>query len=84
MANGKSPDEDAFTVEFYKCCFDFLGQDLLNSFNAAYDNGGLSVSQRRGVITLIPEENADLRELSKFMASKAIATRIKKFLPKSF
>ena len=94
-ANEKSPDEDAFTVEFYKCCFDFLGQDLLNSFNAAYDNGALSVSQRRGVITLIPNENTDLRGLSYWrpttlfnvdykIASKAIATRIKKFLPKLF
>ena len=95
MANGKSPGEDAFTVEFYKCFFDFLAQDLLNSFNVAYDNDVLSVSQHRGVITLIPNENTDLRELSNWrpttllnvdykIASKAIATRIKKFLPKLF
>ena len=87
MANGKSPGEDGFIVEFYKCFFDFLGQDMLNSFNVAYDNGDLSVSQRRGVITLIPKENTDLRELSNWrpitlltvdykIASKAIATRI--------
>ena len=37
MANGKSPGEDASTVEFYKCFFDSLGQDLLNSFNATYE-----------------------------------------------
>ena len=92
MGTGKSPGEDGFTVEFYRCFFDILGNDLLNSLNAAYQNGEMSISQRRGVITLIPKENSDPRELSNWrpitllnvdykIASKAIATRVEKFLP---
>ena len=64
----------------------------MNSLNAAYENGEMSISQRRGVITLIPKENSDARELSNWrpitllnvdykIASKAIASRIEKFLP---
>ena len=69
--------------------FDILGNDLLNSLSAAYENGEMSISQRRGVITLIPKENSDPRELSNWrpitllnvdykIASKAIASRIEK------
>ena len=52
----------------------------------------MSVSQRRGVITLIPKDDANLVELSNWrpitllnvdykIASKAIASRIKNVLP---
>ena len=58
--NGKSPDEDGFTVEFYKHFFDRVGVDLLASLNGAYEFGRLSVSQRRGIITLLPKHDAEL------------------------
>ena len=61
MGIGRSPGEDGFTVEFYKCFFEIVGKDLLNSYNAAYENGEMSISQRRGIITLVPKENSDLR-----------------------
>ena len=48
----KSPGEDAFTTEFYIKFFDILGEDLVRSLNHAYEKGELSISQRRGVITL--------------------------------
>ena len=89
---GKSPGEDGFTVEFYQFFFELLGQELLDSINASYDDNELSISQRRGVITLIPKEDANLKDLSNWrritllnvdykIASKAIATRIEKVLP---
>ena len=89
---GKSPGEDGFTVEFYQFFFELLGQEFLDSINASYDNNELSISQRRGVITLIPKEDANLKDLSNWrpitllnvdykIASKAIATRIEKVLP---
>ena len=53
---GKSPGEDGFTVEFYLTFFDLIGEDLVNSLNSACQNGELSISQRRGVISLIPKE----------------------------
>ena len=55
---GKSPGDDGltagFTWEFYNCFLDILGQDLADSFNALCNAGEMSISQRRGVITLIP------------------------------
>ena len=82
----------SFTVEFYQFFFELLGQELLDSINTSYDDHELSISQRRGVITLIPKEDANLKDLSNWrpitllnvdykIASKAIATTIEKVLP---
>ena len=92
FSNGKSPGEDSFTAEFYVQFFGLLAPDLLKSLNAAYFHGEMSVSQRRGVITLIPKEDSNLLELTNWrpitllnvdykIASKAIASRIKTVLP---
>ena len=89
---GRSPGEDSFTVEFYQLFFELLGQEFLDSINASYDENELTISQRRGVITLIPKEDANLKDLSSWrpitllnvdykIASKAITTRIEKVLP---
>ena len=89
----KSPGEDGFTVEYYKCIFDSVGSYLLDSLNAAYEVGKLSISQRRGVITLIPNVDSDLLDLQNWrsitllntdykIASKALARRIETVLPK--
>ena len=64
FSNGKSPEEDGFTVEFYVQFFELLAPDLLASLNAAYLHGEMSISQRRGVITLIPKDDSNLLELS--------------------
>ena len=90
--NGKSPGVDGLTVEFYKHFFDLIGLDLLASLNRAYELGRLSISQRRGIITLLPKEDADLMLLQNWrpitllnvdykIASKAIAMRIEPMLP---
>ena len=91
--NGKSPSEDGFTVEFYKYFFDLVGADLLASLNRAYELERLSVSQRRGIITLLPKDDAELLLLQNGrpitllnvdfkIASKAIARRIEPMLKK--
>ena len=90
--NDKAPGEDGFTVEFYTYFFDLLGNDLIASFNEAHEKGELSISQRRGIITLTPKEDGSLLDLSNWrpitllnvdlkIASKAIAKRIEPTLP---
>ena len=92
-----SSDDDeelslAYMLEFYKFFFEMLSQEFLDCVNAAYKDNELSISQRIRVITLIPKEDANLKDLSNWrpitllnidykIASKAIATRIEKVLP---
>ena len=64
LSKGKSPGEDGFTWEFYNCFFDLLDQDLVDSFNASYRAGKMSLSHGRGIITLTPKEDSDLSTLS--------------------
>ena len=63
----------------------------MNSLNSAFQNGELSISHRRGVISLIPKEDSSLLKLENWrpitllnvdykIASKAIAKRIKPLL----
>ena len=62
------------------------------SFNEAHERGELSISQRKGIITLVPKEDGSLLDLSNWrpitllnidlkVASKAIAKRIEPTLP---
>ena len=88
----KTPGDDDFTTQFYKCFFEFFGEDLATSFNATYDANELAISQRRGIITIIPKEDGSLLELSNWrpitllnvdckIATKAIAKIIEPLLP---
>ena len=65
---------------------------MTNSFNYAFQAGTLSISQRRGIISLIPKKNKDktilenLRPISLLnvdykILTKTIAKRIEKVLP---
>ena len=60
----KTPGDDGFTKEFYETFFELVGDRLLDSFNDAFKEGKMSVSQRRGVITLIPKDESDLTVLN--------------------
>ena len=91
FSSGKSPGDDGLTWEFYNCFFDLLGQDLVDCFNASFRAGEMSLSQRRGVITLIPKEDSDLSTLANWrpitllnldykIASKVIARRLENVL----
>ena len=52
MPRNKSPGNDGLSKEFYLSIFDFLGRSLLESLNAAFDEGELYPSQRQAIITL--------------------------------
>ena len=92
MTSNKSPGSDGLPVEFYKVFWKDISQYLLKALNVSYAKGCLSVTQRRGLISLIPKKNKDAKLLKNWrpitllncdykIASKAVANRLKKFLP---
>ena len=90
---GKTPGDDGFTKEFYETFFELLWKDLIDSFNEAFQTDKLSISQRRGIISLIPKDENNLMVLSNWrpktllsvdykILARAIAKRIESKLPK--
>ena len=57
--NNKTPGSDGFTIEFYRSFWDVIGQIMVDSFNYAFENGSLSITQKLGVISLIPKKDKD-------------------------
>ena len=93
MASNKSPGTDGPPAECYKVFWNHVKPFLLNALNCSYSNGYLSITQRRGLITLVPKKNKpanllkNLRPITLLncdykIATKSIANRIKKVLPK--
>ena len=52
MAKRKAPCLDGLPAEFYLKFWLVLGQDLVHVLNSCYSAGSLSLSQRRGIISL--------------------------------
>ena len=88
MDRGKTPGTDGLPAEFYQTFWKELSSPLINALNFAYDTGTLSITQRRGIIKLIPKKDSEphfiknWRPLSLLncdykIAAKAIANRIK-------
>ncbi len=55
MKNDKSPGPDGYTVEFYKFFWPDLKHSLYRSFQAGICKGELSITQKQGVISIIPK-----------------------------
>ena len=55
IKNNKSPGPDGFSVEFYKFFLVDIVTAFVRSINHGFCNGGLSVTQRQGIITCIPK-----------------------------
>ena len=53
MARGKSPGSDGLAMEFYVKFWPILGTDLVNVLNSCYLSGVMSLTQRRGLVSLI-------------------------------
>ena len=49
MQNNKSPGSDGLTTEFYRSFWDIISTYVVNSFNYAFKNGNLSISQRQEI-----------------------------------
>ena len=56
MESNKTPGTDGIPAEVYKIFWNDIKSFLLASINASYAKGLLSISQRRGLITLIPKK----------------------------
>ena len=93
MNSDKTPGTDGLPCEFYKIFWNDVSDILISSFNYSYETGTLSVSQGRGIVNLIPKKDADLSLIKNWrpltllncdykIATKAIASRKKIFLPK--
>ena len=53
MENNKSPGVDGLTTNFYKHFWPLMCDKLALVYNYAFDTGCLTVSQRRGIISLV-------------------------------
>ncbi|KAL9968540.1 hypothetical protein ACROYT_G020647 [Oculina patagonica] len=93
FAAAKTPGTDGLSTEFLKFFWPELKSLIVESFNYAFLNGSLSISQRRGIISLIPKKNKDktilenLRPISLLnvdykILTKVLANRLEKVLPK--
>ena len=97
MESNKSPGSDGLPAEFYRVFWKETSagkkRHLLNALNYVYSKGLLSITQRRGLITLIPKKNKPTNLMKNWrpitllncdykIAAKCIASRIKKVLPK--
>ena len=92
MECNKTPGSDGLPAEFYKVFWNDIADFFLKSINQAYHAGQLSVTQRRGIIKLIPKKDAEpyliknwrpisLLNCDYKIAAKAIANRFKHVLP---
>ena len=92
MATEKTPGTDGLPCEFYNVFWKDIGETLTEALNFSYQTGKLAVSQRRGIVKLIPKKDADPNLIKNWrpltllncdykIASKTIANGIKMVLP---
>ena len=90
--NNKTPGSDGFTIEFYRFFWNAIGPIMVDSFNYAFQNGEMSISQKRGIISLIPKKDKDKKYLKNWrpislfkndykIVTKALALCLEKVLP---
>ena len=56
MEVGKSPGTDGLPAEFYKFFWNDISDTFGKALNYGYEIGQLSVTQRRGIIKLLPKK----------------------------
>ena len=88
----KSPGNDGLTFEFYDRFWNLVSGPLIQSYNAAFQEGELSTSQRQAIITLISKGKdreklknwrpISLLNLDYKILSKTLSVRLQKYLPK--
>ena len=92
-SKGKCRGSDGFTVEFYLHFWSILGEEMVQSFNQALIYGHLNITQRQGIIKVVPKKRKNKLYLENWrpisflnidykIVTKTIAGRISKILPK--
>ena len=92
-AKGKCPGSDGLSVEFYLRFWSMLGEELVQSLNYGFEHQHLNITQKQGIIKVIPKKRKDKLYLENWrpltllnvdykIATKAIAHRISNVLPK--
>ena len=91
MSNFKTPGSDGIPIEFYKLLWNDISDLVLNSFKYSYENDQLSISQKQGIITLLPKKDKNTKYIKNWrpisllntdykIMTKVIAFRMKKVL----
>ena len=92
MDSNKTPGTDGLPAEFYKVFWKDICPFLVSALNYAFDSVCLSVTQRRGIIKIIPKKDAEPYNIKNWrpitllktdykIAAKATANRMKQVLP---
>ena len=93
MNKGAVPGVDGLTVSFYLHYWDLLKDWLFASYLHAFECGRLSISQRKGLIRLLPKKDRNLTLVSSWrpialltvdykILTKLFSIRLAAFLPK--
>ena len=71
LPNNKTPGEDGLPAEFYKIFWADTKSILLNSYRYSYEKGHLSITQKRGLLCLIPKNRPIiLKKLATFVVTQ--------------
>ena len=92
LPNNKTPGSDGLTTEFYKFFWSKIKVLVHKSIEYAFTNKSLSIEQRRGILSIIPKKDKDLRYLANWrpltllntdykILTKLLALRLQKVLP---
>ena len=92
LSLNKSPGCDGIPADFYKYFWSDIRNFVFDSFVYSFENGYLSLDQRRGILILIPKKDKDIRELKNWrpitllntdykILTKALANRLQKVIP---
>jgi hypothetical protein len=93
LLNGRSPGEDGISIEFYKFFWNNVKELVIKSIRYAIETKNMSNDQKRGVLSLIPKQDKDIKLLKNWrpitllnadykIFAKATASKLQHVLPK--
>ena len=60
MQNNRSPGEDGIPIELYRTFWEDIKPFLIRSYRYSMDSGSLTITQKRGIISLLPKNKDPL------------------------